>query len=79
MWPLVPLTVHSSKYAVLSTQYDPAAALAQELMRHAANLGMIAAATANPLRSKHFYLGSRLSTSSQQPVRKPHAYPQHCV
>ena len=29
----------------------------QELTRHAANLGMIAAATANPLRSKHFYLG----------------------
>ena len=57
MWPLVPLTVHSSKYAVLSTQCDPAAALAQELTRHAANLGMIAAATANPLRSKHFYLG----------------------
>ena len=41
----------------LATQWNPAPALAQELTRHAANLGMLAAATANPLRSKHFYLG----------------------
>ncbi|KAK9845443.1 hypothetical protein WJX81_006533 [Elliptochloris bilobata] len=29
----------------------------QELTRHAANLGMLAAATANPVHSRHFYLG----------------------
>ena len=30
---------------------------AQELTRHAANLGMLAAATLNPDQRKHFYLG----------------------
>ena len=31
--------------------------LPQELTRHAANLGMLAAATVNPDQRKHFYLG----------------------
>lgn len=29
----------------------------QELTRHAANLAMLAAAAANPVKSKHYYLG----------------------
>jgi len=47
----------------------------QELTRHAANLGMLAAATVNPARSKHFYLGfqaeHKLAASSARPRALP--------
>ena len=68
---------HSSERAPLghnSAYCKPAPALVQELTRHAANLGMLAAATANSLRSKHFYLGFQVehrltATGAQLPMQ----------
>ena len=68
---------HSSERAPLghtSAYCKPAPALVQELTRHVANLAMLAAATANSLRSKHFYLGFQAehrltATVAQLPVQ----------
>lgn len=65
--------MHTSKQAILCMLgTHTKRALVQELTRHAANLGMLAAATANPLRSRHFYLGFQAehklaATSAQLP------------
>ncbi len=62
----------------------PLPGVAQELTRHAANLGMLAVTTVNPARSKHFYLGFQAehklgAGAPLAPRARPPAAPLCCL